>query len=348
MQVPSYFRPLSSAGSRGRVCTMGQLVCTLIRNAINTDTSLGTPVDGAIIMGGNIRGGTDYPDDSFFSLEALEAEVKPEETVGIVDMPGWLLSDGIRATHSGPCVAARRLEPINIAPTYLCSRVGGGSRLVSQRDGRARVCRPIPGWFQYGDGIEQDDETNAVVKIGGRPIDREATYRIVTKVGDLTNGQSKPFTDYYTEHPDALPPKGNYHNIHHLLMAFFARNLWRRMWEGLASEVQLDEACEVDDDAIEAKRLRDEEACDEAIEQGVLQRIDLDGDGVVSVSEIHRSLAKILDLSTDDTQTALAEYVHRFADATGDGVVTLDDLRRFVVEERDGVFSDFEDALRVV
>ena len=40
--------------------------------------------------------------------------------------------------------------------------------------------------------------------------------------------------------------------------------------------------------------------------------------------------------------------VHRFADATGDGVVTLDDLRRFVVEERDGVFSDFEDALRVV
>jgi len=34
-------------------------------------------------------------------LETLEAEVKPEEVVGIVEMPGWLLSEGVRATHRG-------------------------------------------------------------------------------------------------------------------------------------------------------------------------------------------------------------------------------------------------------
>lgn len=132
-------------------------MCTLLRNALNTDGLLETNVDGAIIMGGNIRGGTDYPDDGFFSLEALEAEVKPDETVGIVQMPGWLLSEGIRATHRGP---------------------------------------PIPGWFQYGDGIEEDDELDAVTMVAGQPLEREKIYRIVTKIGDLTNGQSPPLTEY--------------------------------------------------------------------------------------------------------------------------------------------------------
>ncbi len=101
-RVPAHFRPLSSSNSRGRVCSMGRLVCTLIRNAVNTDRSLGGEhVDGCIIMGGNIRGGADYSPESFFSLETLEAEVKPEEVVGIVEMPGWLLSEGVRATHRG-------------------------------------------------------------------------------------------------------------------------------------------------------------------------------------------------------------------------------------------------------
>eukprot|EP00961_Rhodomonas_salina_P160972 2167317-Rhodomonas_salina.2 len=45
-------------------------------------------VDAVLLMGGNVRGGTDYPLGSFFSLEALEAEVKGDETVGVVPMPG--------------------------------------------------------------------------------------------------------------------------------------------------------------------------------------------------------------------------------------------------------------------
>ena len=276
-RVPAHFRPLSSSNSRGRVCSMGRLVCTLIRNAVNTDRSLGGEhVDGCILMGGNIRGGADYSPESFFSLETLEAEVKPEEVVGIVEMPGWLLSEGVRATHRGD---------------------------------------PIPGWFQYGDGIEE--EGDALTMVGGRPLEKDEIYRIVTKVGDLTNGQSKPFTEYYTSHPEKLPPKGNYLNIHSLLMSYFARNLWHRMWENIHA-----------DD-----------------EDGVLDALDLDGDGQISVEEIHAALARILGMSTDCTQMALAKYVHRFADVNGHGEVTRDDLLRFVRDE--GLFSDYEDGLRV-
>ena len=62
-------------------------------------------------MGGNIRGNIDeYPKGSYFSLEALEAEIKADEVIAVVKMPGWLLAAGIEATHAGD---------------------------------------PIPGWFQY-------------------------------------------------------------------------------------------------------------------------------------------------------------------------------------------------------
>ena len=80
-------------------------------------------------------------------------------------------------------------------------------------------------------------------------------------------------------------------------------------------------------------------------EDGVLDALDLDGDGQISVEEIHAALARILGMSTDCTQMALAKYVHRFADVNGHGEVTRDDLLRFVRDE--GLFSDYEDGLRV-
>ena len=48
------------------------------------------------------RGNIDeYPRGSFLSLEALEAEIKSDEVVGVVPMPGWLLAEGVEATHAG-------------------------------------------------------------------------------------------------------------------------------------------------------------------------------------------------------------------------------------------------------
>ena len=78
----------------------------------------------------------------------------------------------------------------------------------------------------------------------------------------------------------------------------------------------------------------------------MLAALDADGDGVISIEEIHAALARILGMSTDCTQMALARYVHRFADVNGQGEVTRDDLLRFVRDE--GLFSDYKDGLRVL
>lgn len=71
-------------------------------------------------------------------------------------MPGWLVSEGVRATHRGA---------------------------------------PIPGWFQYCDAVEEDAAADALVTLAGRPLEHDKTYRIATKVLDLTNGQSGPLAE---------------------------------------------------------------------------------------------------------------------------------------------------------
>lgn len=50
-------------------------------------------MDAILLTGGNIRGGTEYPPGSFFSLEALEAEIKSDEVVGgVVNIYAELMS----------------------------------------------------------------------------------------------------------------------------------------------------------------------------------------------------------------------------------------------------------------
>ena len=111
-------------------------------------------------MGGNIRGGTEYDKGSFFSLEALEAEIKSDEVIGVVTMPGWLLAEGVSQTHSGD---------------------------------------PIPGWIQYDDGVKEeypeDGSPPIVTHVNGKPIEHDLTYRVATKISDLTNGQSPAWTE---------------------------------------------------------------------------------------------------------------------------------------------------------
>jgi hypothetical protein len=186
-RVPQTFRPLSSNNARSSVCTMGKYICTLLKSSLNVSRRQRRhQVDAVLLMGGNIRGNMDYPDDSFFSLEALEAEIKSDEVIAMVPMPGWLLAQGIEATHAGD---------------------------------------PIPGWMQYDAGIVEE-ENGKVTHVAGEPIDLNRVYRVATKIGDLTNGQSPPWTEYFTAHPEVLPPKGAYVNIQSDLMSYFARTLW--------------------------------------------------------------------------------------------------------------------------
>ena len=103
--VPDVFRPLSSHNARGSLTTMGRMICPILRSALNTKHASddNASVDAVILMGGYIRGNSHYPPESFFSLGMLEAEVGGDDSVAVVSMPGWLLSDGIADTHStGP------------------------------------------------------------------------------------------------------------------------------------------------------------------------------------------------------------------------------------------------------
>ena len=147
------FRPLSSKNARGTVCTMGKLICSMLKQALwqthsTSNEADNKRVDAVILMGGNIRGNEDYPEDSFFSLETLEAEIKSDEVVSFVDMPGHILAAGIEATHAGD---------------------------------------PIPGWFQYDDGIVE--ENGKITMVNGKPLEADKIYRVATKIKDLTNGQ---------------------------------------------------------------------------------------------------------------------------------------------------------------
>jgi 2',3'-cyclic-nucleotide 2'-phosphodiesterase (5'-nucleotidase family) len=280
-RVPKSFEPLSSVNSRGMVCTMGKLICTLLRSSFNVKRGRQKTMmaEAVIIMGGNIRGGTDYPDGSFFSLEALEAEVKSNEVVGVVLMPGWVLADAISETHSGA---------------------------------------PIPGWLQYDQDIVEEypqEGPPRVTHVAGAPLDRERIYRVATKVDDLTNGQSKTLTEFYKAHPENLPPKGAYVNIHSELMAYFSRNLWRKIWEAVGPKIGLVEECGTD-----------------CMSEARFEALDLDHDGEVSIEEIHTALRDIVGLSVDDSEKSLARFVHSFADVTRNGKVTLQDFEMFCME----------------
>ena len=285
-RVPPAFQPLSSVGSRGKVCTMGRFMCSLIKSALNCDRDRKRNIDAVLMMGGNIRGGTDYPDGSFFSLEALEAEIKADEVVGVIPMPGWLLAKAIQETHAGD---------------------------------------PIPGWMQYDAFVEEEyteDGQPVVTKVSGKPIDPDKVYTVATKVGDLGNGQSPSLTEYYSAHPELLPPKGNYINIHAALMDYFARNLWRKTWEAAGSS--------------SARQRRDawEDGEYKAETKARFDVINTSGDGIISVEEIHHALHDLVGLSVDETgsEMTLAEFVHGFADISDSGDVTLEDFEIFAEE----------------
>jgi 2',3'-cyclic-nucleotide 2'-phosphodiesterase (5'-nucleotidase family) len=288
-RVPPSFEPLSSVNSRGKVTSMGQYLCTLLRSSLNVSRRQRSnfAIDAVLLMGGNIRGGNDYPQGSYFSLEALEAEIKSDEVIAVVPMPGWLLAEGIQATHIGD---------------------------------------PKPGWMQYDNGIIEDftQDPPVVTQVRGRPIVPDQIYRVATKISDLTNGQSPPWTKYYQEHPELLPPKGAYANIQAELMSYFARNLWRRIWDSLSQNI--DAECDVESIDDVGKDLSD---CQP---EARLEKLDADQDGKISVAEIQAALDELVGLSVDNRELTLAQFVHDFADTNGNGEVTLVDMRAFCDE----------------
>ena len=55
-----------------------------------------------ILSGGDIRGGTNYPADSRFTMESLKNEIQTELSICVVQVPGRVLAEGIPASQFGP------------------------------------------------------------------------------------------------------------------------------------------------------------------------------------------------------------------------------------------------------
>lgn len=283
MIPPEYF-PLTSKSARSEYCTMGRLVCDLLRASLEQTREPGaTKVDCVILMGGNIRGGEDYPDGSFFSLEMLEAEIKSDEVIGVVSIPGSVLAAGIECTHQGD---------------------------------------PKPGWMQFDGGIVMDD-SKKIIKAAGAPIDPIRIYRVATKISDLTNGQSPPLKEYFLAHPELLPIKGDYINIQSELMGFFARNLFRKLWKATGKHMSNDELLDLEEEGSSKAEMSELES------QLRLSVLDRNGDGILSVEDIHIGLRDYLGLSVYEDEMSLARLIHEYADVTDSGRVTVEDFEIF-------------------
>ena len=155
-----------------------------------------------------------------------------------------------------------------------------------------------------------------MTEVANAPLDPDRLYRVATKISDLTNGQSPSWTEYYTDNAHVLPPKGAYVNVHAELMSYFARNLWRKIWDDVS--VELEEECGLDGEDCNPKKR--------------LELLDVEGDGEVTMGDIQEALRNRLGYSVDEKETTLASFVHSFADTTGDGTVTRADLEVFCDE----------------
>ena len=100
--IPEKFRPLSSVGSRSKPCTVASFLWSSLRDAFNLEdcSKEDCSVDCVLISGGDIRGGKDYPPNSYFSLEDLKSEVQEQLHMIIVEMDGATLSAGVKSTHA--------------------------------------------------------------------------------------------------------------------------------------------------------------------------------------------------------------------------------------------------------
>mmetsp|Transcript_20061 Transcript_20061/g.43178 ORF Transcript_20061/g.43178 Transcript_20061/m.43178 type:complete len:706 (-) Transcript_20061:47-2164(-) len=289
--VPKKFFPFASGNARGEVCTMGKYICTLIKAAMTTERP-NEQVDAVLLMGGNIRGNVEkYPDNSFFSLETLKQEVKDDEKVAVVPMPGWLLAEGIQHTHSGD---------------------------------------PIPGWIQYDDGVQQDED-GRVTHVADAPLAANRIYRVATKVSDLTNGQCPPWVQYYEHFPHVLPDSEDaYVNVQSEIMTFIAKSLWRRLWEHMTDELTMER--EDDEDIVCT-----EDSC--PLER--IELMDTDLNGVIEIHDIQQALEDFLGFSVDERELTLATMIHDFADMDGDGKVTMNDFELYCREMAVSMHGDW-------
>ncbi|CAJ1347579.1 unnamed protein product [Effrenium voratum] len=231
-RVPSSYRPLTSVQSRGQRVSMGTFLLSRIRDALNMDMPLGEKyVDCALLKGGNIRGGREYSDDDHINLEVLQTEIEEAKQILVIPVPGSVLRVGLRETFGAP----------------------------------------NPGWMQYDDEVELDEE-GYVVRIAGEPLDPKRKYKVASIVDFWRKRDAPSIGQYFEDHPEELPELDGGRPVHSLLLNFFAMQLWARIWKELGLNI-----C----------------SGDENLSAEAFKALDADGDGTVSKADLKLRLAKV-------------------------------------------------------
>eukprot|EP00434_Breviolum_minutum_P019428 symbB.v1.2.017131.t1/scaffold1268.1/size213459/12 len=229
-QVPASYRPLSSVQARGQRVSMGTFLLSRIRDAMNMDMPLGERyVDCALLKGGNIRGGREYNDDEHINLEVLQTEIEEAKQILVVPVPGSVLRVGLRETFGAP----------------------------------------NPGWMQYDDEVELDED-GYVVSIAKQSLDPDRIYKVATIVDFWRKRDAPSIGKYFEDHPDQLPEPDSGRPVHALLLNFFAMQVWTRIWKELGLS-----------------------GGDGSIEPNAFKALDADGDGVVSKEDLKKKLLQV-------------------------------------------------------
>merc|ERR1711970_1154953 len=143
---------------------------------------------------------------------------------------------------------------------------------------------PGPGWMQYDEGVEVDDN-GYVVRIGGSPLDPKRMYRVGSFIDFDTDYGTPTLYKYFQEHKDGLPDLDAGLGCHVLLLKLFSKDIWNKLWLVLDADG------------------------DGSVSTEELEELDIDGDGMLSKEELRAAIERVIGLSTHAGEDALVDLV---------------------------------------
>jgi len=264
--IPQKYSPLSSRGVRERRTTMATYLCSQFKLALNLDQKKSTRSNCDCVI---VKGGNIRAERDYdeynFTMEGLRSEMQEEECVHIYCVPGHVLKGCMKETWFGP----------------------------------------NPGWMQYDDSIDVDEEGN-IVSIGGFPLIEFMIYRVGSfQDFNVDWGGQPTLAKYFEENPKGLPDPDAAIGCQVLLLKLFSVEIWKKLLTFLDADG------------------------DGEVSTEELKALDIDGDGKLSKAELRAAISKVAGLSTIEGQDALVDYVLSAAgDEDKDGQLSIDEINK--------------------
>ena len=205
---------LSSVGTRLRQTTVGALLCSAIRDVLEADV--------ALINGGSIKGGKEYPGGGISYLD-LKRELPFPTKLVVVGLPGSVLQAAVRESRVGVATDAREVGTAE-------------RRAFLQVDAAVAFAA---------------DDPHRIVAVGGVPFDAAAEYAVALPRNLLKGAfQIDPLVEFAEAHPEAMPHEDNMMPALEVVIMNQAKELFRRL--GSFDEMDLDGNGVLDQEEIRA------------------------------------------------------------------------------------------------